>query len=67
MGGTALENDRYERVTRGTLVAAHIGFVDEVFKANSAILNSLLTLINERLYHESPLAPMSTPLQLDSR
>jgi MoxR-like ATPase len=50
---SALEQDRYERVTAGTLVEAHIGFVDEVFKANSAILNSLLTLVNERLYHES--------------
>jgi MoxR-like ATPase len=50
---SALENDRYERVTAGTLVDAHIGFVDEVFKANSAILNSLLTIVNERLYHES--------------
>jgi MoxR-like ATPase len=48
----ALERGRYERVTTGTLVEAHIGFVDEVFKANAAILNSLLTVVNERLYHE---------------
>lgn len=48
-----LERDRYERITRGTLVEAHIAFVDEIFKANSSILNSLLTLINERLYQES--------------
>jgi MoxR-like ATPase len=53
---SALERDRYERVTAGTLVDAHIGFVDEIFKANSAILNSLLTLVNERLYHESGAA-----------
>ena len=50
---SALEQDQYKRITRGTLVEAHIGFVDEVFKANSAILNSLLTLINERLFHEA--------------
>ena len=50
---SALEQDQYKRITAGTLVEAHIGFVDEVFKANSAILNSLLTLINERLFHEA--------------
>ena len=50
---SALEQDQYRRITAGTLVEAHIAFVDEVFKANSAILNSMLTLINERVYHEA--------------
>jgi MoxR-like ATPase len=48
----ALEKDEYRRVTRGTLVEAHCVFLDEIWKANSSILNSLLTLVNERLYHE---------------
>ena len=44
----ALEDDRYERHTDGFLPTASIAFIDEVFKANSAILNALLTLLNER-------------------
>ncbi|MGL4573484.1 MAG: AAA family ATPase [Burkholderiaceae bacterium] len=44
----ALEQDRYERQTDGFLPTAHVAFLDEVFKANSAILNALLTLLNER-------------------
>ena len=44
----ALEDDRYERLIGGFLPTAHVAFLDEVFKANSAILNALLTLLNER-------------------
>jgi MoxR-like ATPase len=47
----ALENDDYRRVTAHKLPEAHIAFLDEVFKANSSILNAVLTLMNERRFH----------------
>ena len=57
----ALERDEFTRVVTGKLPEAHFAFVDEVFKANSAILNSLLTLANERLFHNGT-APVRCPL-----
>ncbi len=47
----ALEQDDYRRVTTFKLPEAHIAFLDEVFKANSSILNALLSLVNERRFH----------------
>ena len=47
----ALERDDYRRVTLHKLPEAHIAFLDEVFKANSSILNAILTLMNERRFH----------------
>ena len=47
----ALEQDDYRRVTSHKLPEAHIAFLDEIFKANSSILNAILTLINERIFH----------------
>jgi MoxR-like ATPase len=46
-----LESDEYRRVTARKLPEAHVAFLDEVFKANSSILNAVLTLVNERLFH----------------
>ncbi len=57
----ALEDDRYERLTEGYLPTAGIAFLDEVFKANSAILNALLTLLNERTF-DNGAGRQATPL-----
>ncbi|MGC5327880.1 AAA family ATPase [Brevibacillus sp. SYSU BS000544] len=45
-----LKQDQYVRKTKGYLPSAQFAFLDEIFKANSAILNSLLSILNERIY-----------------
>lgn len=56
-----LEEDRYERKTERYLPTASIAFLDEIFKANSAILNALLTLLNEREF-DNGMERVRTPL-----
>ncbi len=56
-----LEQDRYERQTDRYLPTAAVAFLDEIFKANSAILNALLTLLNEREF-DNGAERVRTPL-----
>jgi MoxR-like ATPase len=45
-----LAKGRFSRVIEGKLPTAEIAFLDEVFRGSSHILNTLLTIVNEKRY-----------------
>ncbi len=57
----ALQQDDFHRKIDGYLPTANIAFLDEIFKSNSSILNSLLTILNERKFHNGNVVE-SVPL-----
>jgi MoxR-like ATPase len=58
-----LREGRYIRREQGKLPTARLGFLDEIFKSNSAILNILLTIINERKFYQDGV-PMPVRLRV---
>ena len=60
----ALKADKYVRVTTGKLPEADYAYLDEVFKASSAILNTLLRILNERTYDAGDGVSRKVPLRL---
>ncbi len=58
-----LREGRYVRREKGKLPTATVVFLDEVFRSNSAILNALLTVINERKFYQDG-APVPVRLKV---
>jgi len=58
-----LREGRYIRRKEGKLPTAKLVFLDEIFKSNSAILNILLTIINEKKFYQEG-RPEPVPLRV---
>jgi MoxR-like ATPase len=56
-------NGMTERVLKGKLPTAEFAFLDEIFKAGPEILNSLLTVLNERLFDDDYNGRIKVPLR----
>jgi MoxR-like ATPase len=48
----ALRQGSYRRIATGKLPEAEIAFLDEIFNANSAVLNSILSIMQERVLYD---------------
>lgn len=53
-----LEEGVYERVTTGKLPEAHVGLLDEGYRASDAIFDDLLPIANERIFDNNGVRPI---------
>lgn len=64
VSGEGFENDSFRRVIAHMLPTAKLGLIEEIYKANSTILNRLLTLLNEGLFKNGTEPERQVPLNL---
>jgi MoxR-like ATPase len=60
---SGLERDEYRRIPTGYVQEAEVVFLDEIFKSNSALLNSFLTILNERTFTDNGVT-VKVPLEV---
>lgn len=60
---SGLKTDHYKRITSGKMPEADVVFLDEVFRASSAILNTMLQILNERTFRNDDVL-VKCPLKL---
>ena len=60
---TKLKKDKFLRKTKGFLPQSDFAFLDEIWKSSPAILNTLLTIINEKRFRNGTKVE-STPLKV---
>lgn len=59
----SLKNGKYSRIMDGKLPTVQIAFLDEIFNASSSILNTILTILNERVIYDGYGNIIQTPLR----
>jgi len=59
-----LKKGVYDRITTNKLPEADLAFVDEIFKASTAVLNTMLKILNERKFEKGDGTQIKCPLRI---